>query len=255
MNMKVTSIFFQSYAGLSNPSPDHPVQHVFGKTSMDEKLGKCIFQISPGAFFQVTTEGAEVLYDVVVKNVKEVTENPKDTVLFDVCCGTGTIGLTCMKEGAVGKVVGIDISEPAIKDAKINAEKNGYSGSDDVARFVASRAELVMAEETRKVDCAMVAVVDPARDGLHSDVLRALRNKRKIQRIVYVSCNPTGSLIKDAAAFCAPPTKKYREAPFKITSAQPVDMFPYTPHCEMVLVFDRMTEEELAIENATESVK
>jgi tRNA (uracil-5-)-methyltransferase len=44
--------------------------------------------------------------------VKEVTPSAKNMVLFDVCCGTGTIGLTCLKEGAVGKVVGVDISEP-----------------------------------------------------------------------------------------------------------------------------------------------
>ncbi len=167
------------------------------------------------------------------------------TLLIPFSCGTGTIGLTCMKEGAVGKIIGIDISESAIKDAIKNAEKNGYGGVDE-ARFIASRAELVMSDETRKVDCPMVAVVDPARDGLHGDVLRALRNKKKIKRIVYVSCNPTGSLIKDAAALCSPPTKKYFEAPFKITSAQPVDMFPYTSHCEMVMVFDRMTEDDLA---------
>ena len=167
------------------------------------------------------------------------------TSLIRLSCGTGTIGLTCMKKGAVGKIIGIDISKSAIEDAIKNSEKNGYCG-DDQARFIASRAELVMSDETRKVDCPMVAVVDPARDGLHGDVLRALRNKKKIKRIVYVSCNPTGSLIKDAAVLCSPPTKKYFEAPFKITSAQPVDMFPYTSHCEMVMVFDRMTEDDLA---------
>lgn len=91
------------------------VQHVYGKEYIEERLLQCIFQISPGAFFQVTTEGAEVLYKVIVDKLKEVTPKPQDTLLFDVCCGTGTIGLTCLKEGAVGSVVGIDISAPAIK--------------------------------------------------------------------------------------------------------------------------------------------
>jgi SAM-dependent methyltransferases related to tRNA (uracil-5-)-methyltransferase len=243
---KVTSLFFQEFEGLSNPPPQHPVQHLFGKKCIEEKLLQCEFQISPGAFFQVTTEGAEQLYKVVVEKVKEVTQNPKDTLLFDVCCGTGTIGITCMKEGAVGKVIGIDVSEPAIKDAIENAERNGYSGSDDVTRFVASRAELVMQSETQNVDSntPMVAVVDPARDGLHQDVIKSLRNQSSLQRIVYVSCNPTGSLIKDATLLCTPCTKKYRGLPFKITSAQPVDMFPLTDHCEMVMVFDRMSQQE-----------
>ena len=48
-------------------------------------------------------------------------------LLIDVCCGTGTIGLSCMKEeGVVGGVVGVDISEPAIEDAGNNARLNGF---------------------------------------------------------------------------------------------------------------------------------
>jgi tRNA (uracil-5-)-methyltransferase len=240
----VTSLYFQEFDGLSHPSPEHPVQHIFGKKYLEEKLLDCEFQISPGAFFQVTTEGAEQLYSVVIDRLKEVTENPKETILFDVCCGTGTIGITCAKQGAVGKVIGVDISEPAIADAIVNAKRNGFN--EDETRFIASRAELVMQEEIHKADREhnIVAVVDPAREGLHQDVIRALRSQRRLQRLVYVSCNPTGSLIKDAALLCCPETKKYKGLPFKITYAQLVDMFPFTDHCEMVLVFDRMSSDE-----------
>ena len=59
------------------------------------------------------------------------------------------------------------------------------------------------------------------------------------------SCNPTGTLVKDAAMLCGPPSKKYPGRPFRPSSAQPVDMFPLTPHCEMVMIFDRMSEDEL----------
>lgn len=242
----VTSLFFQEYDGLSNPLPEHPVQHAYGKEFLEEKLLQCKFQISPGAFFQVTTEGAEVLYNVVVEKVREVADKPSETVLFDVCCGTGTIGLTCLKEGAVGKVVGIDISKPAIEDAMANVARNDFPTTGGVAKFVASRAEFAMNEEIGKVekDCPIVAVVDPSREGLHKNVCIALRNRTEIQRIVYVSCNPTGSLIKDAVMLCTPQTKKYKGLPFKPTFAQPVDMFPQTDHCELVLVFDRMSWSE-----------
>jgi tRNA (uracil-5-)-methyltransferase len=245
-DISVTSLYFQEYNGLSSPSPEHPVQHAFGLKDIEESLLQCKFEISPGAFFQVTTEGAEVLYSVVVEKLKEVTTDPQKTVLFDVCCGTGTIGLTCLKEGAVGKVVGIDISSPAIANACTNAEKNGFSGTDGTTKFIASRAELAMRNEINGIDpgCPMVAVVDPAREGLHQEVIKALRNEREIKRIIYVSCNPTGSLVKDAGLLCGPTTKRYGGLPFKPTSAQPVDMFPLTDHCEMVLVFDRMSLEE-----------
>mmetsp|Transcript_911 Transcript_911/g.1385 ORF Transcript_911/g.1385 Transcript_911/m.1385 type:complete len:659 (+) Transcript_911:65-2041(+) len=239
--LRVSSIFFQEYDGLSNPPPEHDVQHAFGKKYLTEKLGDCEFQISPGAFFQVNTKCAELLYQVAVDKVKEV--NPSDTLLLDVCCGTGSIGLICKKQGAVSKVIGVDISEPAIVDANANAKLNNL---DQGVRFIASKAELVMGRETNKLtkETPVVAIVDPARNGLHQDVLRSIRMTEVIKRIVYVSCNPTGSLIQDAATLCAPPTKKFRGCAFRPTFAQPVDMFPMSDHCEMVMVFDRITEED-----------
>jgi tRNA (uracil-5-)-methyltransferase len=242
--LRVTSIFFQEYEGLSTPPPEHPVQHVYGKTSLTEKLGDCHFQISPGAFFQVNTQCAELLYQVVVKKIKEVS--PSNSILLDVCCGTGSIGLTCIKQGAVSEVVGVDISQPAITDADANAKLNGL---EDKVRFIASKAETVMGQETNRLSYSeqkksVVAVVDPAREGLHPDVVRSIRMTEKIQRLVYVSCNPTGSLIQDAVILCAPPTKRFKGRAFRPTFAQPVDMFPLSDHCEMVMVFDRLTEED-----------
>jgi len=247
LGLKVTSVFFQEFGGLSTPSPEHPVQHAYGKTSLLEQVGKCTFQISPGAFFQVNTRGAELLFERVVDKVREVSKDPDDTLLFDVCCGTGTIGVSCMKEGVVGHVVGVDISEPAIEDAKRNAELNGYhatDGEENKVRFVAARAETILGREIGKkmkeTKLNFVAVVDPARDGLHADVIKALRTCSRIRRIVYVSCNPIGSLVRDAGLLCSPPTKKYGGQPFQVESACPVDMFPLSNHCELVMTFDRL---------------
>lgn len=217
------------------------------KKTLDEKLKQCTFQISPGAFFQTNTLGAEVLYNIVVERIKEVTKDPKETLLLDVCCGTGTIGLTLLKEGVIGKLVGVDIAEPAIADAKVNAVKNGYTDKA-MTKFIAAPAEKVLPDTMKDIprNSPIVAVVDPARDGLHGIVVKTLRSNEKIQRLVYVSCNPTGTLVRDAAMLCGPPTKKYPGRPFKPTMSQPVDMFPLTKHCEMVMTFDRMSEEEYA---------
>ena len=210
-----------------------------------------MFQISPGAFFQVNTEGAETLYQLAVNKVREVATEPEKTLLFDVCCGTGTIGLTMMKEGVVGSVVGVDISEPAIEDARKNAALNGFARDDgNTPRFVAARAESVLVSEIKKAmqqhqDMKFVVVVDPARDGLHADVIKTIRINEHISRLVYVSCNPTATLPRDAVLLCSPPTKKYSGRPFKITAGTPVDMFPLTNHCEMVMTFDRLTDAEI----------
>lgn len=170
-----------------------------------------------------------------------------------------------MKEGVVGKIVGVDISLPAIDDAKANAQLNGFGAASDGSdnnendgnnstsktRFVAARAEHVMQRELKQQGShydSVIAVVDPARDGLHADVLKSIRNCSHIDRLIYVSCNPTGSLVKDAALLCTPSSKRYRGRPFKPTFAQPVDMFPFSNHCELVMVFDRLADEELSDE-------
>lgn len=158
-----------------------------------------------------------------------------------------------MKEGVVGSIVGVDISEPAIDDAKKNAVLNGFdviATESSKTRFVAARAEQVLAHEiakARKCNSAtnFVVVVDPAREGLHADVVKTIRQNESIRRVVYISCNPTATLTRDATLFCCPPTKRYIGRPFRITAANPVDMFPLTNHCEMIMTFDRCTDDEL----------
>ena len=51
------------------------------------------FKISPEAFFQINTAGAEILYKTAI----ELAEPSKDTAMLDICCGTGTIGLCFSK--------------------------------------------------------------------------------------------------------------------------------------------------------------
>jgi hypothetical protein len=91
-----------------------------------------------------------------------------------------------------------------------------------------------------------VAIVDPPRGGLHPKVTKALRMCEAIDTLVYVSCNPFGSFVEDAVRLCSPEnssTKQYgkhcRGKPFVPLRAAPVDMFPDTRHCELVMAFSR----------------
>jgi len=182
----------------------------------------------------------------VVNAVKDCAQAVEGkTLLFDVCCGTGSIGLTCIDQGACDMVVGVDIAEPAIENAKENVALNGRDAG--TCRFVAGRAELVMKDEIKRalgeVETSkvknFVAVVDPAREGLHKDVIKSLRNTKEISTIVYVSCNPTKSLVRDCGMLCGPSTKASYGKPFTVKSAQPYDMFPQTDHAEMLMVLQR----------------
>ena len=82
-------LFIASFTGLSNPGSDCPIITLHGKPYIEETLFNLTFRVSPYAFFQVNTPVAEVLY----KNIGDWLSLRSNTLLLDVCCGTGTIGL------------------------------------------------------------------------------------------------------------------------------------------------------------------
>lgn len=178
--------------------------------------------------------------------------SPPQLAVVDVCCGTGTIGLVCAVDPSVARVVGVELSSEAIDDAKANAALNGLA---DRAVFVCDRAENAMKAilDTAsapvpggtggKVPIKRVtAIVDPPRSGLHASVIKALRTCKPLKRLVYVSCNPTGSFIEDAVRLSAPQEDSSafaRGPPLRPVLAIPVDLFPHTPHTELVVLFER----------------
>lgn len=76
-------------------------------------------------------------------------------LLLDVCCGTGTIGI-CLagkpREGRHVKLLGVEMNEGAVNDARTNAAvyvciimySYNSNGLSDDARYVAAKAESVM---------------------------------------------------------------------------------------------------------------
>jgi tRNA (uracil-5-)-methyltransferase len=138
------------------------------------------FRISPASFFQTNTLAAEVLYSLI----KEWAQCSSETTVLDVCCGTGSIGLTLAKQAK--KVVGVDIVEPGILDARLNSRDNGISNVEWFVGKAEDRLSTLVREHTWG---RLIAVVDPPRGGLHIQCIRALRGSRGIKRIVYVSCN------------------------------------------------------------------
>lgn len=118
------------------------------------------FRISPEAFFQVNTQGAEVLYSSAIELLKP-TEN---TTLVDVCCGTGTIGLCFAKHS--GQVLGLEMIPDAVTDAKANAKVNGIENVE----FFEGKAEDILGAVIKKAKNEdVIAVVDPPRAGLRKD--------------------------------------------------------------------------------------
>lgn len=185
-----------------------------GEPCIRDKIGRFEFEISANSFFQTNTAGAESLYEVV-KGYAALTGQE---TLVDLYSGTGTIPIFLSDWAA--KIIGIEISESAIRDAQKNCQKNQVRH----CQFIRGDIKTGLKQIREK---AHVMISDPPRAGMHEDVVKAILTLAP-RRIVYVSCNPA-TLARDLALL----TEKYH-----VVEVQPVDMFPHTYHIECVARLD-----------------
>ncbi|KAL1436402.1 hypothetical protein MTO96_049760, partial [Rhipicephalus appendiculatus] len=209
----------------------HPLSCFTASLTWRRRWGGVRFRISPESFFQVNSPVATYMYDAVRQLLRPT---PQDTLL-DVCCGTGTIGLTLASQ--LHSVFGMDVSAQAIEDANYNAQLNGISN----AQYQVGRAEVLLPKIRHQfVAEELCAVVNPGRGGLNTRAVRALREYKQIKRLVYVSCKPEGAATDNVVELCDRRPKAHKVGPpFRLQLACPVDMFPQTRHCELLFLFVR----------------
>ncbi|CAG9561743.1 unnamed protein product [Danaus chrysippus] len=225
----VKSVYFEGITKKRLGEDGSKPIHLMGSTHIVDTILGLQFRISPEAFFQINTAGANILYQSAI----ELSNVNDKSTLIDICCGTGTIGLCFAKH--VGKVLGIELVSEAVNDAKFNAEWN----SIDNCSFFSGRAEDVLPSVlARATSDDVIAVVDPPRAGLHMRAVTQLRNTKKVSRLIYISCSPA-SAVKNFVDLSRPSSKTLRGAAFVPVKAVPVDMFPYTKHVELAVLFER----------------
>lgn len=216
---EVVSIYHNVQSRRSNVILGRELHLLWGEKTLAAELCGLHFDVSPFSFFQVNQRQAEVLYG---EALSMAALTGKETVI-DAYCGTGTISL-CLAKNA-RKVIGIEIVEPAVENARENAKRNGISH----AEFIAGDAADIMPRLYREGLAPDVIVCDPARAGCDEKVLAAAAGMAPA-RIVYVSCNPS-TFARDAA--------RLRPLGYVLRQVQPVDMFPQTMHVELVGLFTK----------------
>jgi len=194
---------------------------VWGEPLIREKLGDYDFEISANSFFQTNTRQAERLYDTVI----ELADFSGEEIVYDLYSGTGTISIYISK--LVRKVLGIEVIEAAVQDARRNKALNQVENVEFVLGDVKDEMKR-MEELVDVVGRPDVLIVDPPRAGLHPKSVQAIQ-KLAPEKMVYVSCNPT-TLARDLAEW------KNR---YTLRQVQPVDMFPHTYHIETVVLLER----------------
>lgn len=190
---------------------------LFGRDYFVEKLFNLEFKVSVYSFFQTNTKGAEKLYAIV----KEFAGDVSDKMVFDLYCGTGTIG-QIMAEAGSKKVVGIELVEEAVAAATENAHRNGLTNCTFIAGDVLQKVDKL----TDKPD---LIIVDPPRDGIHPKAIGKIIDFGAPE-IVYVSCKPS-SLARDLVIF--------QQAGYTVERVKLMDMFPRTVHTEVVCLLKK----------------
>ncbi|XP_059340875.1 tRNA (uracil-5-)-methyltransferase homolog A isoform X1 [Ammospiza nelsoni] len=227
----VTSLYFVEEGQRKSPNlEDLSLEHVAGDKYIYEELLGLKFRISPHAFFQVNTQAAEVLYTAI----GEWAQLSQESTVLDICCGTGTIGISLAKR--VKKVIGIELCQEAVQDAKANAQINELSNIE----FYCGKAEdIVPSLMNVLAPQNLITIVDPPRAGLHSKVILALRRAEHLKKLIYVSCNPRAAM-NNFVDLCRAPSNRVKGASFRPVRAMAVDLFPQTRHCELLIFFERV---------------
>lgn len=185
---------------------------VFGKENVFLSLLNYKFIISKNSFFQVNKEITEKLYSKVVECAG------KGERALDLYSGTGTIGILLSKN--FKKVLGIEINKEAVECAFENKKINKIDNID----FKCGDANKLI----RGISNVDTVVVDPARAGLTKDGISNILNIHP-KKLVYVSCNPV-TLARDLKDL-----SKY----YNLNKICLFDMFPWTYHCESIVVLQR----------------
>jgi len=214
----ITSLHYTINPKVNDSIHDLDVICYHGKGYIEETLEDFRFKISPKSFFQTNTYQAEKLYQIT----RDFAGLTGSETLYDLYCGTGSIGIFCSK--AAKHVIGIELVEDAIEDAKINAATNGLNNCTFYAGDTSTICTDDFFEKHGKPD---VIITDPPRAGMHEKLVQQLL-KIRAPKVVYVSCNP---------ATQARDLQLLDEA-YKVTRLQPVDMFPHTHHIENVALLE-----------------
>lgn len=187
---------------------------IHGPGYIVDKIGDHTFKIHPNAFFQTNTAQAERLYETA----REFADLKDGEIVYDLYCGVGTLSLFMSQKAE--KVLGIELVDVAVQNAKFNAKENNIG---NVSFIKGDMKDVFTQEMVDKFGAPDVLITDPPRAGMHPDVVKRLK-ELKVPKLVYVSCD-SSTMARDL--------KELAEV-YDVLEVQPVDMFPQTYHVEAV---------------------
>jgi len=184
---------------------------VFGNGYLYEEIFGLKFKVYPKSFFQVNEEMMKSMYKLVMDYYK----NHDYSLVLDLYCGTGTIGMLVSRY--VSEVIGVEVEKDSVKAAMECQKENNIS---NISFYNGKVEDLI--DNFKYVDSI---IVDPPRRGLDKYTIDNIL-KLKPKSIVYISCDPA-TLARDLNLL---------KDDYDIIEVNPVDMFPNTYHVESLVI-------------------
>lgn len=183
---------------------------IYGTDTLDMKLNNLQFKVKPNAFFQINQEMTTNIFE----HINQIVDFKQKNVL-DAFCGTGTIGMALGHNAQ--SIIGIEIDQEAVQSANVNKQLLGIENATYICDDIEHAINQI---EIQNID---IALVDPPRSGLATNMKKALLNI-KVEELVYISCDPS-TLMRDIGELAI-----Y----YEVDSIKGFDMFPNTNHIETV---------------------
>ena len=223
-NFKIIGILHTFNDNFSDMVVSESETILYGERDLTEEIFGLKFKISPYSFFQTNSQTVEKLYGKVLTYLEEI-ENIKidEATVFDLFSGTGTIGQIVSKKAK--QVYGIELVPEAVEKANENAKLNNIQNAHFIAGDVFAKLD-EFDNDGIKPD---ILILDPPRAGVGEKTITKLV-KYNTRNIIYVSCNPK-TLMTDLI--------KFGEFGYRLVRCSVVDMFPITPHLEVVCLMEK----------------
>ena len=260
---EIVGFVIETYEGISNsiPNDKNSQEIVMGdRNYVYDSFMEKLFKIPIDGFFQVHLKPAETLF----KEIEKILNIDENTVLLDICAGTGSFGITLGEKAK--EVVFIEMESSACDMIKSNIylnwdiKQDGNGVPNDAANTQASHELIEVNDRVLRIyndkieNCIeeihtlysskalrIIALVDPPRAGLHPSVAKTLRTFKGVDELVFVSCDFKQAK-QNIISLCAEETKRVRGPPFSPLKVIPFDIFPLTPHYETVVHLKRLYE-------------
>ncbi len=184
------------------------------RSTLRMRVNDVDLHLRPQSFFQTNTEVAATLYRLGAAWVDAVAP----ASVWDMYCGVGGFALHCAGDGR--EVTGIETSAEAVASAEQSRDEAGL----DRVRFEVGDATAFAVGAGRAPE---LVIVNPPRRGIGPQLAQWLEAS-SVRHVLYSSCNAE-SLARDLAAM---PSLRPRRA-------RVLDMFPQTPHYEVLVELSR----------------